>query len=199
MPTTTDYGISYLTSFYNTGTTFPTEETVGATYKGFNDALASWGSRRIMKQQCGQTWLKTFSRINSLYSAAKQLPYLQLVAWNDYEEGTEIESGIDNCLTVSASIVGNALHWTINRTDATFATIATVNRLKIYFSDPGSGAFHTALDNIPPSLTGTQVLTSIIPPGNWKIWVQIVGQPLMMNHLTVSGISYSGGQRGCSR
>ena len=96
---------------------------------------------------------------------------------------------------MSASSTGNSLYWTIHKSDATVATTATVNRLKIYFSDPVSGSFYTALDNIRPSLTGTQALTSIIPPGNRKIWVQIVGQPLMMNHLTASGISYSGGQR----
>src|SRR5438270_5918258 len=104
MPTTTDFGMSYMTSFYNTGIPLPIEQTVGATYKGFNDTLASWGSNRIMGQQCGQTWLHTFSKINSLYNSGRQLPILQLVTWNDYEEGTEIETGISNCLTVSASV-----------------------------------------------------------------------------------------------
>ena len=43
MPTTTDYGMSYLGSFYNVGMPLKNEETVGASYKGFNDSLASWG------------------------------------------------------------------------------------------------------------------------------------------------------------
>ncbi len=92
----------------------PKEETIGAAYKGFNDTLASWGSNRIMNQQCGQTWLETFSKINSMYNSGKPLPYLQLVTWNDYEEATEIESGIDNCLTVSASAAANSLQWSVN-------------------------------------------------------------------------------------
>src|SRR5262249_33728770 len=73
MPTTTDYGMSYLTDFYTTGTLFPSEQTIGASYKGFNDTLASWGQDRIMGQQCGQTWLETFSMINGLFSSAHQL------------------------------------------------------------------------------------------------------------------------------
>src|SRR5262249_7724659 len=93
MPTTLDYGMSYLSSFYNTGKAHTAEETVGTSYKGFNDTLSGWGSGRIMSQLCGQTWLKTFSRVNSLYNSGKQLSTLQLVTWNDYEEGTEIESG----------------------------------------------------------------------------------------------------------
>src|ERR1700741_627060 len=119
MPTTSDYGIGYLKSFYGAGKSFGSEETVGATYKGFNDTLASWGSKRIMSQQCGQTWLQTFSEINSLYSSGHQLPALQLVTWNDYEEGTEIESGISNCLSVSASTAGNSLRWTVKGNENT--------------------------------------------------------------------------------
>src|ERR1700730_12622267 len=41
MPTTPDYGAAYLSSFYGAGMLLPTEQTVGATYKGFNDTLAS--------------------------------------------------------------------------------------------------------------------------------------------------------------
>jgi len=41
MPTTTNYGMNYLSSFYKTGIPLTAEETVGATYKGFNDTLAS--------------------------------------------------------------------------------------------------------------------------------------------------------------
>jgi hypothetical protein len=167
---------------------------LGMLKAGFDDNNASWGTNRVSARRCGQEFLDTAGIINSYYGRSTQLEFAGIML-NDYEEGTAVESGIDNCLTVSASITGNSLHWTINKIDATFASTATVNRLKIYFSDPVSGTFYTALDNIRPSLTGTQALTSIIPPGNWKIWVQIVGQPLMMNHLIDSRISYSGGKR----
>ena len=40
-----------------------------------------------MGQQCGQTWLQTFSKLNGLYNSGKQIPALQLVTWNDDEEG----------------------------------------------------------------------------------------------------------------
>ncbi|MGB9364366.1 MAG: endo-1,3-alpha-glucanase family glycosylhydrolase, partial [Candidatus Sulfotelmatobacter sp.] len=128
MPTTNDYGMGYLGSFYDAGLSYPNEETVGATYKGFNDTLASWGSNRIMGQQCGQTWLETFSKLNGMYSAEKQLPYLQLVTWNDYEEATEIESGIDNCLTMSASVSANSLQWTSHGNEN------TVDHYTVYIS-----------------------------------------------------------------
>src|SRR5215469_4749695 len=40
MPTTSDYGIGYLKGFYETGMPLQNEQTIGATYKGFNDTLA---------------------------------------------------------------------------------------------------------------------------------------------------------------
>jgi len=119
MPTTSDYGMSYLTGFYDTGMPLEGEETIGASYKGFNDTLASWGSNRIMGQQCGQTWLQTFSKINALYDTGNQLEALQLVTWNDYEEATEIESGIDDCISISASISGTSLQWNAAGDDST--------------------------------------------------------------------------------
>ena len=44
-----------------------------------------------------------------MWSTADQLAWFQLVTWNDYEEATEIETGIDNCVTVAAAVSGKAL------------------------------------------------------------------------------------------
>ena len=103
------------------------EQTVGAAYKGFNDTLAAWGSGRIMGQQCGQTWLQTFSEINGLYNSRKTIGGLQLVTWNDYEEATEIESGISNCFSVSATVSGSSLQWTINGDETRWTTISLIS------------------------------------------------------------------------
>src|ERR1700683_84416 len=182
MPTTTDYGMSYLSSFYDTGMSFPSEQTIGASYKGFNDSLASWGSGRIMGQQCGQTWLQTFSKINSLYNSGKQLPDLQLVTWNDYEEATEIESGIDNCLTVSASVAGTALKW------ATTGDENTVDHYTVYLSSDGQNLM--PLTNMTAGTDSLNLCSFSIPAGNYKLFVQAVGKPILANQIT-GAISYS--------
>ncbi len=182
MPTTIDYGIGYLSSFYDAGMSFPSEQTVGATYKGFNDTLASWGSNRIMKQQCGQTWLQTFSEINGLYNSGKPLPDLQLVTWNDYEEATEIESGIDNCLTLSASVATNSLQWTIDGNEN------TVDHYSVYISSDGEN-----LMSLTDSATGIHSLNLCgfaIPAGNYQLFVQAVGKPSLANQIT-SAVDYT--------
>src|SRR5215472_15429015 len=47
-------------SFFQAAQQAPQRFAVGTAYKGFNDSLASWGTNRIIDQNCGQTWLQTF-------------------------------------------------------------------------------------------------------------------------------------------
>lgn len=176
MPTTSDYGMSYLASFYDSGMPLTNEQTVGAAYKGFNDSLAAWGSGRIMGQQCGQTWLQTFSEINGLYNSGRQLSALQLVTWNDYEEGTEIESGISNCVTVSATVSGSSLQWTIKGDET------TVDHYVAYISADGRnlmslGDFNTGSNSM--NLCGYS-----IPNGSYTLFVQAVGKPSLTNQMS---------------
>jgi hypothetical protein len=176
MPTTTDYGMSYLKGFYNTGIPFTSEQTVGAGYKGFNDSLASWGLGRVMGQQCGQTWLQTFSEINSLYHSGKQLSALQLVTWNDYEEGTEIESGIKNCFTISAKQSGNSLQWTITGAES------TIDHYVAYISTDGQNLM--SLGNVNTGLTSVNLCSYSVPNGSYTFYVQAVGKPSVSNQMS---------------
>jgi hypothetical protein len=176
MPTTTDYGMSYLKGFYNTGIPLTKEQTVGAAYKGFNDSLASWGLGRVMGQQCGQTWLQTFSEINSLYHSGKQLSSLQLVTWNDYEEGTEIESGIKNCFSISAKQSGNSLQWTIAGAES------TIDHYVAYISTDGRNLM--PLGNVNTGLTSANLCSYSVPNGSYKLYVQAVGKPSISNQIS---------------
>jgi hypothetical protein len=182
MPTTTDYGMHYLSSFYHQGMSFPNEQTMGAVYKGFNDTKASWGSDRIMGQQCGQTWLQTFAEVNGLYNSGKQLPDLQIVTWNDYEEATEIESGIDNCFTLEPSLKGNALQWAISGDEN------TVDHYTVYVSTDGQNLM--PLTDLAAGLHSMNLCGFPIPEGNYKLFVQAVGKPTLVNQIT-GAISYS--------
>jgi hypothetical protein len=176
IPTTSDYGMSYLTSFYDAGMPLTAQQTIGAAYKGFNDSLASWGSGRVMGQQCGQTWLQTFSEVNGLYNSGKQLSALQLVTWNDYEEGTEIESGISNCLTISATASGNTLQWSIQ------GNSNTVDHYVAYVSTDGQNLMPMPDLNVG---TGSLNLCSYsVPNGSYTFYVQAVGKPGMTNQIS---------------
>jgi hypothetical protein len=176
MPTLPAYGTGYLASFYHTGIADAGSEYLGAAYKGFNDTLASWGMNRVMGQQCGQTWLQTFSEINGLYDSGNQLPAMQLVTWNDYEEGTEIESGIDNCVSVVATVSGNSLNWDINSNEN------TVDHYSVFVSTDGQN-----LMPLQDEAVGTHSLDMCsysLASSNYKLYVQAVGRPSMKNQIS---------------
>lgn len=182
MPTTPDYGLEYLSSFYQTGLSFPQIETMGATYKGFNDALAGWGSGRAIDQQCGQTWLQTLSEINSTYNSGRQLPYLQLVTWNDYEEGTELESGIDSCFSLEASVSGNTLEW------STSGNENTVDHYTVYSSQDGQTV--TPVTQTQPGTHSVDLCRLSLPAGKSSLYVQAVSKPMLANRMPAP-VSYA--------
>ncbi len=90
-----DMGLSYFDSFYNTSLGYPQALTFGSGNKGFNDSLAAWSPQppRVQSQQCGQTWLDTIAEAGKFFSTGRQLHAVQLVTWNDYEEGSERRAG----------------------------------------------------------------------------------------------------------
>jgi hypothetical protein len=183
MPNAANFGLDYLSSFYDAGFSVANKETIGAAYKGFNDALAAWGSGRFMNQQCGETWLQTFEKVNSLYGSGKQLPYMQLVTWNDYEEGTEIESGIDSCFSLKASVAGNKLEWSTNGSEK------TIDHYEVYSSKDGQNL--TKIAEVSSGQHSVDLCGAGMKSGNSKLFVQAVGKPSMANRMP-GPVSWSG-------
>ena len=179
-----DWSQSYLDNFYATGIANQPSHAFGATYKGFNDTLASWSMNRVIAQNCGQTWLSTFSEIGKYYSPGNQLESLQLVTWNDYEEATEIESGIDNCVAVSASISGNQLSWTINGNEN------TIDHYVPFISIDGENLM--PLSDVPAGTHTLDLSSYNFAAGSYAVYVKAVGKPSVRNQMS-NRISYSGG------
>jgi hypothetical protein len=91
-----NWGEDYLRDFYQRmQSKYPDKIAVGGAWAGFDDSKASWGLNRHMAQRCGQTFADTL-KISREYSP---LPFLLIATWNDYEEGTAIERGLEKCNT----------------------------------------------------------------------------------------------------
>jgi hypothetical protein len=170
------YGMDYLTNFYTAAMKAPQEAAWGAAYKGFDDTLASWSLNRVVSQQCGQTWLHTFDIINGYFNSGSQLPILQLVTWNDYEEGTELESGIDNCIRVEASISKSILSWNVSGNEN------TVDHYEIYFSSDHQNLLQ--LNNIPAGMHSMDLRPYQLASGS--LYVQAVGKPSIKNQMSAA-------------
>ena len=92
------YGEDYLNYFYKTMINrHPDKLAIGAIWPGFDDSKASWSRNRHMGYRCGKTFDDTLRIFRQYYGSQNAPPYLLIVTWNDYEEGTDIERSITHC------------------------------------------------------------------------------------------------------
>jgi hypothetical protein len=148
---------------------------MGSAYKGFNDADASWGKGRIIDQQCGQTWLATFAEAGRFYSARHQLPALIIPTWNDYEEGTEIETGIDNCVSVKASLDERQLSWDTGGQENTIDHYSILAETRSQWE---------AVTDLPAKSHSIQLQELTLQPETSALCVEAVGKASMLNHFS---------------
>lgn len=93
-----NWGEQYLDSFYRSMTSkYSDKVAVGAAWPGFDDRRASWSRNRRMDSRCGKTFEDSLRYFRRYYSDSRPLPFLMIVTWNDYEEGTAIEKGLQHC------------------------------------------------------------------------------------------------------
>jgi len=177
-----DMGLTTEDTFYKAGLAHPSLLTIGSAYKGFNDTIASWGSNRIKNQQCGQTWLAIWAEAGKYYSSANQLPFLQIATWNDYEEGTEVESGIDNCVTISAALSGSTLGWTITGQEN------TVDHYTVFASQDGVNLM--AVEQVAAGTHAADLSALGLPAGQYSFFVKAVGKPTLLNQMS-GAVSYT--------
>ncbi len=168
--------LEYLGRSYRAAREHPEKLVVGSAYKGFNDSQAGWGKGRVIEQDCGDTWLDTFGMAGRFFSEKKQLPDLLVVTWNDYEEGTEIESGIDNCVSISASLDGRKLRWDVRGNDR------TLDHYAIFISTDGQNLM--ALRELPVKTRSLDLDDLRLAPGTYVFYVKAVGRASFTNHLS---------------
>ena len=177
-------GFAYDKDFDAAAQSFPGKYIWADASKGFDDQLASWGSNRVTPQRCGNRWLDTWTHINSDFadSVTGTVDAVIVPTWNDYEEGTEIETGIDNCYTVSTPVVsGSIVSWALNSSSAG-ASLATVDHFTLYLGN-SKGDLSVLQDNVPATATSTP-LPATIPSGTWTIYVQMIGKPSIINRMS---------------
>lgn len=171
--------LPYLDDFYKNYFTARRSRPVlifGSVYKGYDDRAASWGKGTVLPQNCGQTWLNTFAKINHYFSPSNQLEALEIVTWNDYEEGTEIETGIDNCVQLQPTISGDKLHWDISGNEN------AVDHFAIYASPDGRKL--TELGEVPQNSRDFKLSAAAVAPGQYRLFVEAVGKPSILNKMS---------------
>lgn len=169
-------GLDYTNYFEHIASLHPSKKNWASTWKGFNDVVANWappGGRHI-QQLCGKTWIDSWGAIRA-YTG--RLDAVQVVTWHDYEEGTEVQSGIDNCLSISASVSGSILSWSV-------PDESTLDHYTAYISTDGQN-----LMSLGDFYVGTHSL-DLAPfgfgPGTYYVFVKAVGKPSVRNNMSAS-------------
>jgi hypothetical protein len=156
-------------------------------YKGFNDTLATWGTNRVIQQGCGQTWLQTFGEAGKFYSTNNQLPDMQIATWNDYEEGTAIEPGIDNCVYLTPSQSGTNISWTVNGGNEN-----TIDHYTVFLSTDGTNL--AKLADVPAGTHTYDLSKFSLSSATYLVYVKAIGKPSIQNKMSPA-IAYHPGDQ----
>ena len=199
-------GDDYVDLFYRTaqcilpGGTCQGQLAFGAAKKGFdreNAPFGAIGQGVVTAQQCGHVWLNSFAAPNSpnphnnnqpYFDSNHQIPYMLVATWDDYEEGSEIETGIENCFTTNAFPDPNTprtLDWQIIANNGDAAE-DTVQQYEIFQDTPTMtfGRIAVIDRNDPRFVTKKFDVSSFISnPPNW-FFVQARAKPSLSNHLS---------------
>jgi hypothetical protein len=178
-------GGTYLDNWYTAAqTTFPTLLSFAPVYKGFDSENAGWyyPTGRIIAQQCGQVWINSFAKANG----KTNVDFFQVSTWDDYEEGTAVEMGIDNCYSApTLSLVGNTLTITKHPTDATYSSTSTIQSLKLWATQDGTN--WGLLATLPTATSSVDLSTyPQLGIGSYQVRVQQVGMPGIADQLSAA-------------
>jgi hypothetical protein len=190
----------YLDQFYYQGSlNNPGHLTIGALYKGFDDSNANWTTDRVMAEQCGQVFVATANEVKAGgywgngTNSTHQIPYMQIATWNDYEEGTEVESGVDNCYTavnLTLPTGSSTMKWTLTSSDSTYAKATKTVHHYALWTAPSGGSTLTLKKQLGVTLTQFDLATLGLAAGTYDVYLEMVGQPLMQNEMS-SKVSYT--------
>jgi hypothetical protein len=201
---TTDFGFADLTNFFHAAAANASSYAVSDVHKGFDDNLANWSMNRVIDQRCGMTWLQTFNHtgtfggsasfigsLNYLTSGGK-LDFIMVDTWDDYEEGTEIETGIDNCLsTIDVTLTGSTLTWSPTfgsdpMDSSVMGSEATLYQYSVYAAAQGSTQLMDIADVVCAGGTCPHTLdlsTLGMTGGPYTFYVDAIGMPSIVNTL----------------
>ena len=180
-PSQTDpYNLASVKSFY-TSMAKQTKKAFGSLAAGFDGTLTksvSWSKGKYLPRGSGACIVQWSKTIDS--AIPKNVTRMQWATWSDWEEGTEIESGVENDAVVTASIAGSKMSWTI--TTGT-GDESTIDHYEIFASIDGKTGVD--LGAVPAGTHSFDLASAKCPlaSGAWQVLVDAVARPNIRDHL----------------
>ena len=151
----------------------------GAMCGNFNGTLTKsvgWSMGKYLPCSNGLCVVQRAATINSAIPA--NMTRMQWTTWSDWEEGTQVESGIENNFVLTAQVVNTTnVLWTITAGDE-----RTIDHYEIYAST--NGGYAALLGSVRTGLYQTNLSQVGLSPGSYQLYVDAVAKPCIRDHIS---------------
>lgn len=155
-----------------------TKAAFGAMCAHFNGTLTksvSWSLGKYLPASNGLCEVQRAAALNSIMPT--NITRMQWPTWSDWEEGTEVEAGIENNFSLTATVnSANLLSWVTNGNEK------TIHQYEIYAWSNGVNV--ALLGTVFPPTHNYNVGLVGLSPGYYQFYVDAVGQSCIRDHLS---------------
>ncbi|HSY16794.1 MAG TPA: hypothetical protein VK815_00605 [Candidatus Acidoferrales bacterium] len=164
----------------------PSKQGYAAMCARFNGTLTAdpaWSLGKYLPSDYGLCEVERAATISQAIST--NMTRMQWATWSDYEEGTEVELGVENNISLTTAVNGSILSWTNTSGD-----VRTVDHFDVYAATNGTAAL---LASVPSGTYQTNISQLGLNAGSYQLYVNAVGKPCMRDHLSPP-VSYAEAQ-----
>jgi PKD repeat protein len=133
---------------------------------------------------CGANWMSSLKQLNK--SAAQNVDQVQIISWNDYDAGKQIEAGVDGCVAITPMATDTGVAWN------SAGNTETIDHYTIYASTDGVN--FTAVGDAAATASGFDLSALNTTDTQATVVVQAVGKSSFINK-TSSPVTYNPNSR----
>jgi hypothetical protein len=153
----------------------------GAMCGNFNGTLTksvAWSMGKYLPSSNGLCVVERAAAINS--AIFPNMTRMQWATWSDWEEGTEVEAGIENNVAVTPSFTSPALlSWALTSGDE-----RTVDHYELYAST--NGVMAAFVGTVRTGVYQTNLAALGLAPGVYQFYIDAIGKPCIRDHLSAA-------------
>ena len=173
------FNLSAVTNDFATIKAHPSKAAFGAMCGRFNGTLTkstNWSLGKYLPCSNGLCMVARAAAINTVIPT--NMTRMQWATWSDWEEGTQVESGIENNVALTGQVNSPPLlSWTLTAGDE-----RTIDHYEIYASTNGVNA--AFLGSVPTGVYQTNLGQAGLAPGGYQLYVDAIGKPCVRDHLS---------------
>ena len=177
------YNLAKITSFYSKVAKYPSKKIFAGICPSFNGTLTkkkAWSLGKHLPSDYGACLIERAKLIDQVITP--NVTRVQWITWQDYEEGSAIEPGIENDIRVTAIVSGGNLTWTVS---GGTGDERTIDHFDIYASMDGQRAAHLAA--LPAGTHRLKLDRRLFESGkSYNLYVNAVGRPCIRDHLSAA-------------